>query len=459
MRQLELSLLIVSVAATMACTRFQTPVDAGSDAGMAGGGMGGADAGGPPGSEQDAPAEVGGSPPDVALTANGAACASDTVCGSGHCVDSRCCTVAACDACESCSGSAGTCTPIMRKEDPDTCSCAQICDGAGRCVDRITEFAVLSPQGQPYEIAAGPDGNIWFTLGAVNKIGRMAVDGSNLVELTVPTANARPSSVTAGPGDTIWFTEDDAKRIARANLSFTSVEEIDVPNSPGDITALPDGNIWFAESLDKIARISPDGTGLVEFAAVQPASIVWGPDGNVWVVEVQARKLARITPAGTDLVEFAVGGVVSVPARITSGPDGNIWFTDMGANAVGHVDRNGSQVMLFPLPTANGNPAGITSGPDGNLWVVETLGNKIDRVEPATGHPRSRRQHLVHGVHREQDRSPHSVRPRTPTQIALAQCPSAQQVIRRARPSVESPGGMPLAFTGQRKNLNPLKIG
>ena len=47
-------------------------------------------------------------------------------------------------------------------------------------------------------IAAGPDGNLWFSDVVGNRIGRISTAGT-ISEFPVPTANSQPLGITAGP--------------------------------------------------------------------------------------------------------------------------------------------------------------------------------------------------------------------------------------------------------------------
>jgi streptogramin lyase len=78
----------------------------------------------------------------------------------------------------------------------------------------ITEFAIPSGA-DPYAIAAGPDGNLWFTEpGAFNAIGRCTPSGG-ISEYPLPTADAEVAGITAGPDGNIWFAEEFAGKIGR----------------------------------------------------------------------------------------------------------------------------------------------------------------------------------------------------------------------------------------------------
>jgi len=78
----------------------------------------------------------------------------------------------------------------------------------------ITEFAVPTSNSGLEGIAAGPDGNLWFTEYAGNKIGRIT-PGGTITEFPMPTARSRPEGITAGPDGNLWFIEFFANKIGR----------------------------------------------------------------------------------------------------------------------------------------------------------------------------------------------------------------------------------------------------
>jgi virginiamycin B lyase len=155
-----------------------------------------------------------------------------------------------------------------------------------------------------------------------------------------------------------------------------------------DLTAGPDGNIWFiggapfSDSLEVVGRVTPTGEvmefplGAGDRATPSRPSIVSGPDGNLWFAEGRASKVGRVDPAGT-VTEF------SVPARsratgIAAGSDGALWFTIELADRIGRIATDGT-VTEYPLPSGR-RPAGIVAGPDGALWFAERGAGQIGRI-------------------------------------------------------------------------------
>ena len=73
----------------------------------------------------------------------------------------------------------------------------------------ITEFALPTANSGPRGIAAGPDGNLWFTEVSSKKLGQIATSGT-VTEFAIPTPNSFPNGIAAGPDGNLWFTEFDA---------------------------------------------------------------------------------------------------------------------------------------------------------------------------------------------------------------------------------------------------------
>jgi hypothetical protein len=210
----------------------------------------------------------------------------------------------------------------------------------------------LPSTGQPTGITAGPDGNLWVTEPAANKVAKVTPSGT-VTEYPVPTANAAPQFITAGPDGNLWVTEGTctvAGRVAKVTPAG-AVTEYPVPTAisyPYGITAGADGNLWFTESAtapcavstaNKVAKVTPAGTFTeypVPTANSRPTGIATGPDGNLWFTETNSGLVARVTPAGK-FAEYHPATAGSGPLGIAAGPDSKVWFTESTAGNVGKL--------------------------------------------------------------------------------------------------------------------------
>lgn len=71
----------------------------------------------------------------MAKKPNGSACGAAAECTNGSCADGVCCG-SACGACQACTGANGTCVAVKNADDPDSCTGASTCDGAGACLKK-----------------------------------------------------------------------------------------------------------------------------------------------------------------------------------------------------------------------------------------------------------------------------------------------------------------------------------
>jgi virginiamycin B lyase len=131
----------------------------------------------------------------------------------------------------------------------------------------ITEFALPDGDHTPSHIAAGPEGNLWFTETSLSgRVGRITPTGV-ITEFSLPSIGdfATPISIAAGPDGNLWYT--------RLDLDF---------------------------AFSRIGRITAAGVA-TEFplGSLLPEDIVAGPDGNLWITTRRFRPAARIRSAGS----------------------------------------------------------------------------------------------------------------------------------------------------------------
>ena len=244
-----------------------------------------------------------------------------------------------------------------------------------------------------WDIAAGPDGNLWLS-GAVGSLTRLTPDG-RLSSVPVPGFERSTGAIVAGPRRSLWFLETrPSVGIPAALLGRISpggrYSEIRLP---GDfygqgLAAGRDGALWvtrYSPQRSEVDRVRPDGEVSRFPVGDEPGAIAPGPGGAVWF-GLGGPAIGRITPAGK-VRTFPVPGRGFV-AGIAEGPDGNVWYTHWGRRGpptIGRMTPSG-HVAEFPLH-ARHRPGSailgeIVAGPDGNLWFLEELPNRIGRITP-----------------------------------------------------------------------------
>lgn len=265
----------------------------------------------------------------------------------------------------------------------------------------ITEYnSGLDPNSGPFDIKSGPNGLLWFTesgftdtCGTVpNGIGSISTSGTVTNYTAGFTACAGPYGIAAGADGNLWFTEYNASGYGRMTPSGATTEfsNILANSAPALMAAGPDGNVWFPESAGgnivrattagnpPVATEFPDGNG--------PYGITAGPDGNLWFTDCSADgtqdAIGKIGVLGNITYYTANLTPASCPIGITTGADGNIWFTEFSGNNIGRITVTGT-ITEFAIPTANAVPYFIATGSDGKLWFTEAGANQIGVLDPA----------------------------------------------------------------------------
>jgi virginiamycin B lyase len=278
----------------------------------------------------------------------------------------------------------------------------------------------------PESMVLGADGNMWFPAIAYSKFGTTLPSGaigrvtpSGKITLFPLPTNSFPRYITLGPDGNFWFlaTQGEGKVEYGTDTppgfsagfeeigSITpagKIHMIPLPSPPkrypNTMTAGPDGNLWFTETLSEgyvttIARMTPSGTITGEFSLPSDTDsaeyITTGPDGNLWFIIASSigqdahAKVGRITPQGKITV-FDLPASVFDAGAIINGPDGNLWFS-VGRDIV-RITPDG-HVKEFPLPTIAGKdqysqPAAgnVTTGPDGALWFLAYPQHSVGRM-------------------------------------------------------------------------------
>jgi len=118
----------------------------------------------------------------------------------------------------------------------------------------------------------------------------------------------------------------------------------------------------------------------VPTARAEPFDITAGPDGSMWFTEFRADKIGRISPSGK-ITEYQVPTPGAEPYQITIGPDRSVWFTEYNSASIGRVTPSG-RVTQIKLPHPSGGGAGIASGPGAAVWVSDPV-SFVDRINPA----------------------------------------------------------------------------
>lgn len=224
-----------------------------------------------------------------------------------------------------------------------------------------------------------------------------------------------PGSLFTGPDGALWFLNGGCggvplslERMTTSGIVTNSFSLAGIAGSILDITTGPDGAMWFTDDGylqgsarvgQSIGRITTSGaitmypvtTGLM-VSAEGPIDITAGPDGALWF----ANQGGACTPVGQDAVcltytsidRITTSGVVTAyyppnganfgsatgPVAMAAGPDSSVWFANYGLDpSIGQITSSGA-ITLYSMTGGRGGPTSITTGSDGAIWFANDFG-------------------------------------------------------------------------------------
>jgi len=273
-----------------------------------------------------------------------------------------------------------------------------------------TVIPIPNPAGNVFGITTGPDGNIWFTelgqqfnkgpTGAPGIVGRILTRAPHTVTTfalpTGPGGIAKAYDIAAGGDGNLWFTRSDStggtngtpeidQILTQAPYTITRypLPQAALPSTnagPQIIIADHQGNLWFnyIGGLG-LGEISPF-TDQVQLFNVNCGAIALGPaqdPDSIWCLGNDSPTFAASGNfiGRVDTITHAVTKhpvtFTGTPTALGAGPDGNIWVTEARTGyAIGRLETHAPYTFSeIPLPddTYSISP---TCGPDGNEWFA-----------------------------------------------------------------------------------------
>ncbi len=155
----------------------------------------------------------------------------------------------------------------------------------------------------------------------------------------------------------------------------------------------PDGNVYLVDQQGGILRYNGStGAFIDKFVSAGSGGMlstkyfIFGPDGNLYVSDNSAQVVRRFNGStGAPMGVFTSGYNLVVPLDSAFGPDGNFYVAD-GVNVVKFDGTTGAFISVFVAAGSGGlsGPELIAFRPDGTLWVESGLSG-IFRYDAQTG--------------------------------------------------------------------------
>ena len=191
---------------------------------------------------------------------------------------------------------------------------------------------------------------------------------------------------------------------------------------PVDVAFAPDGTPWVVDwNNHKVRRVLDDGTVETVVSLFHPTDVEFGQDGLIYIADWHNYRLGALDPAngvfrviGGDQPGFGGDGGplddarFNLPASIVFGPDGTLYVLDQLNQRIRSVGPDAQRTVSTiagtgdPGYSGDGGPAdaaqlsfqqgddsapsgALAIGPDGHLYVADALNFRIRRIDLETG--------------------------------------------------------------------------
>ncbi|HEY5332222.1 MAG TPA: hypothetical protein VIJ21_01635 [Solirubrobacterales bacterium] len=246
-------------------------------------------------------------------------------------------------------------------------------------------------------LTAGPEGGMYFTEPAANRVGRLTPDGL-FGGFTVSTPEARPTGIVAAPGGYLWVSLEAAGKVVRLGPTGLA-NEIPLPAGlePAAIALGADAAAWTVDSgTGTVTRISASPGRTISFPISEASTkfsprttfsdIVAGPDGKLWLSQSDGPHVATVQARDAEphFIQYTIPAIGEGTTLVSNGPKGDIWFA--GASVIGSLATHGLEVgeVACAVPSCEGPIRALAEGPHGDLWFA--LHGELGRFQPPALH-------------------------------------------------------------------------
>src|SRR6202142_669463 len=233
-----------------------------------------------------------------------------------------------------------------------------------------------------------PDGSVWLTEQAANKIGRWDPNTQKITEYQdayLPGkegigAGGSKHTIRLDPSGTVWANGCPLTKIDPETRKFTRIEEV---KSSYDVKLDKNGDVWFTTGSreNKIGKVDGKTMKVSQWAVPTeksfPRRMEIGPDGMIWVAEFNARKMARFDPRTETFKEYPLPGPDTSPYGLGFDADGYLWYDSHHMDLLGRFDTKTGNVIEYPSPHSEIAMREFFRDSQGRMWYGTNPNNKV----------------------------------------------------------------------------------
>ena len=266
----------------------------------------------------------------------------------------------------------------------------------------ITEYELAAPRDLPHDVAVTHNGSVVITGMMTHRLYVLDPADGSLETIAIPVERANPRALEIDARGDWWVLLGGPQAVMRYRPVTDQWTRWDIGMYPHSIALDREGRAWFnghfTRAPELIGHVGPD-TGRATLAEVPPHprlavtpggpipyELRVGPDGRVWMSELQGNRLIAHWPGTDEFEVFEMPVPHSGPRRFDIDGRGILWIPAYAANALVRLDPSTREFTTYPLPTPDAVPyvARVDSGA-GTVWVGTAAADAVFAFDIAEG--------------------------------------------------------------------------
>jgi virginiamycin B lyase len=255
---------------------------------------------------------------------------------------------------------------------------------------RVSYFPV-PPGGRPHDVAAAPDGTVWYSAQGSGHLGILDPK-TGKVELVALGPGSSPHGVIVAPDGAAWLTDGGQNANVRYDPKSKQLKLFPLPKdfpSANLNTGVFDkrGVYWFTGQSGMYGRVDP-ATGKTDAWKAPggrgPYGITATPAGDIWYVSLAGDHLAKVDAASGTATVVEPPKKGAGPRRIWSDSKGALWVSLWHSGEVGRYDPAARSWKVWSLPNSKSGCYSVYVDEQDKVWLTDFVANAIVRFDPAT---------------------------------------------------------------------------
>ena len=222
----------------------------------------------------------------------------------------------------------------------------------------VTEYRLPEAADLAHDVAVDSSGRVIVTGMFTHALWVLDSVRGTFEEVAIPVTRANPRALDLDAQGNWWAVLGSPHRIARYAPQARTWQSWDVGMYPHSLAPDTRGRVWFNGHFTK----SPEQIGYVDAAT-----------GAVTTFDVPAHPTLASQPGGP------------IPYEIRVGPDGHVWLSELQGNRVVEFNPDSRAFRAFDMPLPRSGPRRLDIDAAGVVWIPAYAANALVRLDPRTG--------------------------------------------------------------------------